>query len=495
MKKNNSIYWYDLETFGIDSRRDRIAQFAGIRTDEALNVISEPLIHYCQLSDEILPDPVSCLVTGITPSVVNEKGVGEAAFIDAIHQAFTVPNTCVAGYNSIRFDDEFIRNTLYRNFYDPYEREWKNGNSRWDIIDMARLAHALRPEGINWPKNDEGVTTFRLEKLTEANNISHEMAHDAMSDVYATIALAKLIREKQPKLFDFVYQHRGKHAIAKYLNVRDAEPVVHISSKYPAGSHCMAVVLPLAVHPTNQNAHIVYDLSVDPTDLINLDVKSIQNRIFTATDQLKHGEARIPLKAVHINKCPVVVPLKTLDAASAKRVGVNLARCLEHRETIQDVNRKTDFSITEKVRQVFADLNYDKSDDPEFNLYAGFLNDNDKQKMQLIRSATESNINNISAIFDDKRLTELFVRYKARNFPGTLNDAEQLVWQDYRYSRLLEEDNTSTLTLATFRARIQELKNNNAILVDKSSDDKIAILDALLNYSENIDLPELMLET
>jgi len=487
MKNNNSIYWYDLETFGIDSRRDRIAQFAGIRTDEQLNIIDDPLISYCQLSDEILPDPMSCLVTGITPSEVNAKGVNEAAFIKGIHQAFTASNTCVAGYNSIRFDDEFMRNTLYRNFYDPYEREWKNGNSRWDIIDMVRLTHALRPEGINWPKNEEGVTTFRLEKLTAANNIAHEMAHDAMSDVYATIAMAKLIREKQPKLFDFVYQHRNKHAVAAYLKVRDATPVIHISSKYPASNHCMAVVVPLAVHPNNQNAYIVYDLSVDPADLISLDAKSIQKRIFTATDQLDDGETRIPLKAVHINKCPVIVPVNTLDAASAARLSLDLASCEENLALILAEQKKGGDNLSQKIKQVFAEANYDKSDDPEFNLYAGFLNDNDKQKMQWVRSATASSINNIGAIFDDSRLTELFLRYKARNFPATLSTDEQQAWNDYRYSRLLEDDNTSTLSLTAFKVRIQALKSDKTL-----SPDKNAILDALLSYADSLELPGLV---
>ncbi|NOZ54903.1 MAG: exodeoxyribonuclease I [Gammaproteobacteria bacterium] len=481
IKNNNSIYWYDLETFGINSRRDRIAQFAGVRTDENLNIISDPLVSYCRLSDEILPDPISCQVTGITPSIVNEKGVNEAAFIRAINQVFTVPNTCVAGYNNIRFDDEFIRNTLYRNFYDPYEREWKNGNSRWDIIDMVRLTCALRPEGINWPNNKEGVATFKLEKLTQANNIAHEMAHDALSDVYATIALAKLVQKKQPKLFEFLYRHRNKHAISNYLKIREAQPVIHVSSKYPATKNCMAIVVPLAIHPTNQNAYIVYDLSIDPTELINLDIKSIQERIFTPTDQLKNDETRIPLKAVHINKCPVIVPLNTLDSASAQRLNINVTRCLEHLARI-----KSHSTLGNKVQQVFVQDDFEKSDDPEFSLYAGFLNNNDKQKMQQIRNATEHEINKISAVFDDRRLPALFLHYKARNFPATLTDDEQQAWNDYRHSRLLEHDNTNTLSLVSFRERIQSLKEDNA-----SSADKTAILDELLNYSMGIKLPEL----
>jgi exodeoxyribonuclease-1 len=98
------------------------------------------------------------MVTGITPQEAREKGVNEAEFARRIHDLFTVPNTCVVGYNNIRFDDEVTRNIFYRNFYDPYAWSWQNRNSRWDLLDIMRACYALRPEGINWPENDEGLT-------------------------------------------------------------------------------------------------------------------------------------------------------------------------------------------------------------------------------------------------------------------------------------------------------------------------------------------------
>ena len=275
MTDRKTLFWYDLETFGTDSKRDRISQFAGVRTDEDLNIIDDPVTIYCRLSEEILPEPISCLVTGITPELVNTKGLPEYEFIKKIHHEFSQPNTCVVGYNNVRFDDEFIRYTYYRNFYDPYEREWKNGNSRWDIIDMVRLAYAMRPDGINWPKNDDGVTSFKLELLSKANDISHDMAHDAMSDVYATIALARLIKQKQPNVYNYVYNNRSKQSLIKMLNVRQMTPVLHVSSRYPTKQFCTAVVAPLAVHPINKNSYIVYNLSENPTQLIELNINQI----------------------------------------------------------------------------------------------------------------------------------------------------------------------------------------------------------------------------
>ncbi|MFW2373932.1 MAG: exodeoxyribonuclease I, partial [Gammaproteobacteria bacterium] len=228
----NTFYWYDYETFGTDPRRDRISQFAGIRTDEDLNIIGKPLNIYCKAADDMLPQPEACLITGITPQKTIADGLIEAEFMAAINQEFSTANTCVVGYNNIRFDDEFTRYTLFRNFFDAYAREWQNGNSRWDIIDLVRVTRALRPQGIEWPVDDEGRASNRLELITRANGISHEAAHDAMSDVYATIAVAKLIKEKQPRLYDYILNNKQKHKLAQMLNTIKPQPVLHSSGMY-----------------------------------------------------------------------------------------------------------------------------------------------------------------------------------------------------------------------------------------------------------------------
>jgi len=283
----DSIYWYDYETFGIDPRRDRIAQFAGIRTDEDLNVIAEPVNILCRAADDVLPQPEACLVTGLTPEQTRSQGLIEAEFMARIEQEFATPGTCVTGFNNIRFDDEFTRYGLYRNFFDPsYAREWQNGCSRWDIIDMVRITRALRPDGINWPVSDDGIPSNRLELITAANGISHQAAHDALSDVYATIAVAKLIRDKQPRLYDYIYQHRQKHQLAQLLNLAKAQPVLHASGMYPSEICNTAMVLPLAPHPKNKNGIIVYDLRYDPQPLIDLDVNAIRERLYTPKDAL-----------------------------------------------------------------------------------------------------------------------------------------------------------------------------------------------------------------
>ncbi len=362
-----SFYWHDYETWGIDPRRDRAVQFAGIRTDEELNVIGKPLMVFCKPADDMLPQPGACLVTGITPQQARKKGVNEAEFFSMIHQEMAHPGTCGVGYNSIRFDDEFTRYGLYRNLFDPYAREWQNGNSRWDIIDMVRLTHALRPEGIVWPTHkDSEVATFKLERLTEANGIAHEAAHDALSDVHATIAMAKLIRDKQPRLFEYLLRLRDKRKVGELLNLQKMEPVLHVSSMYPAALGCIAMVAPLAKHPTNPNGVIVYDLRHDPAPLLQLDQDEIAERLFTPRDQLPEGVERIPLKTIHLNKSPAVVPLNTMSDEVAERWQIDRDAGRRH---LQQLRSAPD--LAEKIRAVHSAREFEPLTDPDQNLYGG----------------------------------------------------------------------------------------------------------------------------
>ncbi|HEX9803363.1 MAG TPA: exodeoxyribonuclease I, partial [Gammaproteobacteria bacterium] len=262
---DNTLYWHDYETFGTDTQRDRPVQFAGVRTDEDLNVIGEPLNIFSRPAPDTLPHPISSLITGITPQQALEQGMPENEFIARILKELAEPGTCGVGYNSLRFDDEVTRHTLYRNLYDPYGREWQNGNSRWDIIDMVRACRDLRPEGIVWPqRQDAERSSFKLEELTAANGIGHEQAHDALSDVYATIAMARLIKEKQPKLYDFCYRLRRKKEVLKYLDLKEMSPILHTSGMYGSDYGNTRLVVPLAPHPVNKNSIIVFDLAQDP---------------------------------------------------------------------------------------------------------------------------------------------------------------------------------------------------------------------------------------
>jgi exodeoxyribonuclease-1 len=452
----NTLYWHDYETWGADPSRDRPSQFAGLRTDLDLNPIGKPLVIYCKPADDMLPQPEACLVTGITPQKAAAEGVVEAEFIAQIHKELSQPGTCSVGYNSIRFDDEVTRYTLYRNLYDPYAREWRYGNSRWDIIDMARLTYALRPDGINWPKYPDGKQSFRLEQLTEANGIAHESAHDALSDVEATIALARLIRQQQPRLYDYIFKQRGKRQVAEMLNLQLLEPVVHISSMYPSERGCMAVIMPLAKHPTNSNGVIVYDLSCDPEALLTLSEDEIHSRLFTAKADLPEGIERIPLKTVHLNKSPVVVPLNTLTDKAIARWKIDMSAIGSHRQQLVDAKEV----VVKKIVSVHQQATFEPITDPDRMLYSGgFFSDADRRELDSIRQKSPEELAHCSCDFDDARLAEMLLRYRARNWPESLSEEESNYWHEYRHQRLHDKDGGGSIAMSEYNQSIQRLGN------------------------------------
>lgn len=472
-----SLYWHDYETFGADPRRDRPVQFAGIRTDLNLNVIGEPLSIFCKPADDFLPHPEACLVTGITPQQALAEGIPEADFIRQIHDEFSQPNTCVVGYNNLRFDDEVTRFTLYRNFYDAYAREWQNGNSRWDIIDVARLTHALRPEGIVWPTHPDGKASFRLEQLTAANGIAHEAAHDAVSDVLATIAMARLIREKQPKLYDYVFTHRSKQAVAELLNVQKPAPVLHVSSMYPAERGCISFVAPLAQHPVNKNEIIVYDLRVDPAPFLLLSENELKDRLFTRQDELPEGCARLPIKTIHINKSPVVVPANTLTMDAAERWELDPALAGQHLEQLMKQPQ-----FIQKLQNIYRAPAFEASTDPDFMLYSGgFFSNDDRARMDDIRNTRPEDLAGLDLPFTDKRLAEMLFRYRARNYPETLNDEEKNRWQEFRLARLTSDKPGAGISFDEHKKRIAQLRTSGEMNIEQ-----LAILDQLDIYAEKL---------
>jgi len=467
-----TFLWHDYETFGRDPSRERPVQFASIRTDENLNEIEDGTMIYCRQTPDYLPDPGSCIVHGVLPQTANKKGLSEWEFANTVHGLMATPETCTVGFNSIRFDDEFTRQLLFRNLFDPYSREWRDGNSRWDLIDVVRLARALRPDGIEWPQDANGKPTNKLELITDANGIDHGDAHDALADVRATIAVAKLLREKQPRLFDYTYRTRNKRWVLASLDVIKRQPVLHISGMYPAELGHLSMVMPLGPHPTNQNGIMVYDLRHDPTDLIKLPAGKLKERIFTAKKDLPDGTQRIAVKTVHANRCPILVPTRTLDEASAKKWQLDRNQCLEHREKLLAAK-----DVLEKLAWVFTRYDEQTKDDPDLTLYSGsFASDRDRNIMiSLQKEIAGGSLSTVDEdLFDDKHLNELLFRLRARNWPQNLDHSDNNKWQSFCHQRV-HKGQDGFRSIAQYRELVQELKNGatNANEIDLTK--KLAI--------------------
>ncbi len=473
----HTFLWHDYETFGIHTRSTRPAQFAAIRTDAELNEIGEPIMLYCQPANDFLPDPQSCLITGITPQECLEKGLPEHQFAAQIEQAMAWPRTVGVGYNTIRFDDEITRFMFWRNLIDPYAREWQNDCGRWDLLDVVRTAYALRPEGIQWPVNAEGKPSFKLTDLTAANGLVHESAHDALSDVHATIALARLIKTAQPKLFDFCFGLHKKDRVLAELGLpatqASAKPFWHISGMFAPERGCLALMWPLAMHPGNKNELLAWDLAHDPSELASLNAAQIRLRLFTKSSELPEGVSRLPVKSVHLNKSPMVMSnLKVLNETMAQRWNVDVPAQLQHAAKARDLPDMSAIWTEVFKREAAGPVDADE------DLYGGFVGNADRRRLNDLRQCTPDKLASARPGFDDARLSELLWRYRARNFPKSLNEQEQQRWEAHRAARLFEGQGGAK-TIDQLFAELDQL----AETADERGE---AILGALYDYVEMI---------
>ncbi len=473
----STILWYDFETWGANPKKDHPSQFAAIRTDLDLNEIDEPLNWYCQIPNDYLPHPQACLITGITPQQSLRDGLLECEFANKVLHAMSQPGTCSAGYNSIKFDDEVTRFMAYRNFHEPYAREWQNGNSRWDIIDLVRAAYALRPEGINWVYNDEGIPKFKLEELSVANGILHEDAHDALSDVRATIGLAKLVKKVQPKLYDYVFSLRLKRNVNNQIDCFNMTPLVHVSSRIPASQGCCSWIVPIAQHPTNNNATICVNLAMSPEPLLTLSAEEIRERLYTSSSQLNESEERIPLKLIHSNRCPIIAPAKSLSPENAERLSINRDDCLKNLQKLKNFT-----GIQQKLIAVFEDEQGLQKEDPDFALYSGgFFSNSDKAQIEQVRQSPKEQLSKFCNEFKDSRLEKLLFYFRGRNFPDTFTSDELVKWQSHRQQRLTDPNAGGSIQLNQYLFELETLANEY-----KQNSGKLRIIKDLYRYAEEL---------
>ena len=474
-----SFFFYDLETSGFNPKEARIMQFAGQRTDLQLKPIGEPHNYFIRMSDDVLPEPDAVLITGITPQKTISEGMHEAEFLRLFQEEIATPDTIFVGFNTVRFDDEFMRYTLYRNFYDPYEWQWQNNRSRWDILDVVRMTRALRPEGIEWPFDAKGKPTNRLESLTTLNKLDHFSAHDALSDVHATIAVAKMIRDKQPKLFDFLLTMRKKEEVAKLALSR--QPFVYTSGKYATEFEKTTVVGTLAEHPQGGGV-LVFDLRYDPEPFLELEPPALVEAMKKRKDE---PGPRLPVKTLKFNRCPAVAPLGVLDEASQERLKLIPETYMKNFEKLKKVQQELTMGVIEALKimdKKFQARLLEDEAEVDARLYEGFFDAQDKSKMSMVRAADSAELSSLDARFKDGRLEALLPLYKARNYPKSLSDEERATWEQFRERKLLGGGNESRA--AKYFARLAELAGQPNL-----SGEAQYLLEELQLYGQSI-LPE-----
>ena len=433
-----TFYWHDYETWGTSPSTDWPCQFAGIRTDQDLNILGEPLNIQCRPPEDCLPNLEAALVTGLSPVHVAKAGLVEHEFFAKIHSELAKTGTCGVGYNSIRFDDEVTRYGFYRNFYDPYAREWQNGCSRWDLVDLVRLCYAVRPDGFEWPmvERDDGelVPSMRLESICAQNGIEHIDAHDALSDVEATIALARKIKALQPKMFDYVLSLKDKRNAAESLALGEHQMRLHISSKFGAYFGNASLILPLVRDPLNKNEIHCVDLRYSPEPLLRCSAKELADLRFRRLGDMPEEIERIPLKSVHLNKSPIVLTPKLVSDAVAARCKLDVEVCERNRKMLlqnDDIAEKVSEMSRLCAREPFTG-------EVETQLYGGFIGNRDRRVCEEVVQSSEAELASREFLFEDRRLGELLFRYRARNFPSSLGEDEAAMWVYQERLRLIE---------------------------------------------------------
>jgi|AntRauTorcE11897_2_1112592.scaffolds.fasta_scaffold01201_2 exodeoxyribonuclease-1 len=465
-----SFLFYDLETSGLNPRHDRIMQFAAIRTDMELNQVGEPINVMVKLAEDTLPSPEAIMVTGITPQQTQQDGYSEAEFASMLAEEVFIPDTTVVGFNNVRFDDEFIRYLFWRNFFDPYEWAYRDGRSRWDMLDVVRMTRALRPEGINWPVNEEGKASNRLEELAAKNGLEHTKAHDALSDVEALIGVAKLIKTKQPQLFDYLYKLRSKDEVKQLINLENKSPFVYVSGRLDSEYNKATVAFPLT--SGKHGNVIVYDLRYDPKPLLELSQEDIQNRLFAGWEERQaDGFEKMPTKELQYNRTPAVAPLGVLESNDGwNKLDISKSTVEKHKKTLLETP-----GFAERVRSAYeAAPEYATEEDAEAKLYNGFLNDNDRRLLDDVRRAGENELADLHPNFVDERLNELLLRYKARNFPKSLAEDEVVQWENWRAARVSKG-------LKPYVSKIGELSAVHAV-----DDSKMFLLQELQLWAETV---------
>lgn len=465
---DKTFFFYDLETSGLSARDDRIMQFAGQRTTLDLEPVGEPYNILVALNDDTLPSPDALMVTGITPQQTVDEGYTEAQFAKLLDEEIFMPNTIAVGFNSIRFDDEFVRHLFWRNFYDPYSWTWRDGRSRWDLLDVVRMTRALRPEGIEWPVVD-GKATNRLELITKLNGIDHFKAHDALSDVEALIAVTGLIRKQQPQLYGYLLKMRDKNEVKKLINLEDKQPFVYVSGRYSAEFDKATIAFPLT---SGRNGNVlVYDLRHDPTPFLGMQLPELEKIFFASwEDRQKDGYQALPVKELQYNRAPAVAPLGVLEQEGGwEKIGLYAETITKHKTLLL-----SNPTFAENVRSLIEKRpEFPRSPDPEAQLYDGFVGERDGLAIQRIRGATESGLADLQPNFTDERLSGLLLHYKARNFPRSLAEDEVGAWDEWRSQRLARQ-------LPEFVKRL------NALATTTEDESKQFVLQELQLWAESI---------
>lgn len=437
-----SFVFWDTETTGINSAFDQILQLAAIRTDDDLNEIDRFEVR-SRLLPYVLPSPGALRVTGLTiDDLLDEAHPSHYEMVCRIQSAFGswCPSVFI-GYNSLRFDEEFLRQAFYQCLHAPYVTN-TGGSKRADALALVQTAALLHPNSIAVPLNEKGKPTFKLDRLAPANSFEHANAHDALADVEATIFMCKLVKDRCPAVWERAVRFASKDTVSSFVD--DADAFVLIEPTRQAAK----VVTALGTHPAQGNLTYCWNLEIDPRPYHGLDDAELVREL---------GKSGSPLRKLKKNAAP---PLCSLDDAPSHIVAEDQRELFEKRGRWVVADRA--FVARVIAAAVKLEKEYPPSPHVERQIYNGFWSAADSRRITAFHQADWTERGAIADQIEDARLSWLARRLIWVERPDLCSEGNAGALSREKAMRLLAGDadcggwNTISKTLSELEQVIGE---------------------------------------
>lgn len=454
------ILWYDYETSGRDPAADRVIQMGWQLTDPAMEPLSDPDAQLVRLPDDVLPSPGALLVHQIAPEVHQRDGITEAELAVKLDQLIA-PKTLVGGYNSRRFDDRFTQHIFYRCLFDPYRWQFSDGRGRFDLYPVVLVFYVMAPEAIHWPEDADGRPRFKLDRIGPLNqlDVGIQRAHDAGSDVMMTARLARTLALHYPDLFADCLRMIDKHHVTDVIRGSGrTEGLLEVTAfgGWESG-YTRDLWIPFRVSERS-NDYVAFDLNHDPESVL-AGLQELTEKPLEATE-LSRALRALGVHTIRTNSQPMLFRRDLLDAEVTRRLsefGRDVDQQNSHRDLWHHIQESPAFKqLYQLVISLIAPSDEPTADDVDLMLYGGaFLSDHDKALLADCPRLDAEKLKSYTPAFEDARYPELVFRYRARNFPGSLNPGEWRRWQQRRRFKLI--DGERGVTSAGIHAELNEI--------------------------------------
>jgi exodeoxyribonuclease I len=439
---NVAFILYDLETTGLNRRFDQILQFAAVRTDADLNE-THRFDARSRLSPHIVPSPQALLVTGHTLAEINSP-FRQSHYSMVCEIVRVLAAWCPAtflGYNSIRFDEEFLRQAFYQCLHPIYLTN-RNGNARADVLNLMRAATTLYPTVLRAGLEPDGRPTHRLGAMAAANGVVSRALHDAVADVDAMLALCRLVRAGAPDLWSTFLRFSSKAAVVDF--VRDEDAFAYFD--YFGRPQVMHFLTRVGINPKDGNSHYCLDLASDIDQLRKMEAGELSWRLTQ--------EPR-PIRRLKVNASPLLYPLWDIEPDRfADLTEDELAR------RALSVRGDPEFMVALTRAAISIEPTYSFSEHVEEQIYGGnFISDADAALSRHFHSVPWHVRETLTQHFQDDRLKRLARRLLLFESPDVLSDWERKLMLNDIAARRRGEGRYASVPWTTISNALRQFDN------------------------------------